>query len=139
MKKLLCLVLSCALCHANAESNKDFSSDLNASQLSLLGSVVVVWGSGEALSKAGTVVADSVETVGDSVKVVLKGASNASTTTLKLSTAALGKASLAAGTVVQVVTMSTGFALVVSGEVIAFFPNEAGKALLHHSNYAPKG
>lgn len=139
MKKLLPLLLACVLCSANAESNKNFSGDLNASQLSILASVVVVWGSAETLSNAGTVVAESVEKVGDTITVVLKGASKASTTTLKLSSAALGKASLAAGTVVNVVTMSTGFALVVSGEVIAFFPNEAGKALLHRSSYTPKG
>ena len=47
--------------------------------------------------------------------------------------AAAGGLSLATGTVLEVVTASTGQVLVMSGRAIAFLPNEAGKALLHHA------
>ena len=46
---------------------------------------------------------------------------------------ALGGLSLATGAVLEVVTASTGYVLVMSGKTIAFLPNEAGKALLHHA------
>ena len=44
--------------------------------------------------------------------------------------------SLAAGTTLEVAALSTGHALVLSGKVLAFIPNEAGKALLHHARAA---
>ena len=41
--------------------------------------------------------------------------------------------SLMAGTVVKVVAVSTGHMLVLSGKAIAYVPNAAGNAILHHS------
>jgi hypothetical protein len=70
---------------------------------------------------------------GDSVVVVLKAVGDGSKATVQFSGKALEGVSVAAGTAVSVVAMSAGHALVVSGQVIAFLPNEAGKALLHHS------
>lgn len=99
-------------------------SDLSASVAA--GSVLTVL-------VAGSLLVESVETVGDGVSVVLKSAADGSKATVQFSGKALQGVSLGAGTAVSAVAMSAGYALVVSGKVIAFLPNEAGKALLHHS------
>lgn len=132
MKSLLCLVLACTLCNAAArEPTRGYNS--NASEMSALGSVIVVGGTMSLLADSGTAVVESVENAGESTLVVIKGATEASRVTLKMSGKVVTGASLAAGTAVSVVTMASGHALVVAGKVIAFLPNEAGKALLHHS------
>jgi len=97
------------------------------------GSAVVVGGSLSMLVASGMVVVASVETVGEGIVVVLKGASEAGGASIRMSAKAAEGLSLAAGTVVSVVAMSTGHMLVLSGKAIAFIPNEVGKALLHHS------
>ena len=136
MKMLVCLVMAYTLCTAQAEGNyNNMFKNSTASEMSAFASVIVVLGSVEALGSAGTAVVESVEKVGDTITVVFKGASNASRTTVRGSSAVLGTTSLAVGTAVNVVTMSTGFALVSAGQVLAFFPNEAGKALMHQSRY----
>jgi hypothetical protein len=96
-------------------------------------SAVVVAGSVLTVFAAGSLVVESVELVGDGAVVVLKAAGDGSKATVQFSGKALEGVSVAAGTAVDVVAMSAGHALVVSGKVIAFLPNEAGKALLHHS------
>ena len=97
------------------------------------GSAVVVGGTLSMLAGSGAVVIASVETVGEGIVVVLKGASEAGGASIQMSAKAAEGLSLAAGTVVSVVAMSTGHMLVLSGKAIAFIPNEVGKALLHHS------
>lgn len=134
MKMLVCLVMACTLCSARAENYKALNNS-TPSEMSAFASVLVVMGSVGALSAAGTVVVESVEKTGDVITVVLKGASDASRTTIRGSAKALGKASLAVGSAVELVTMASGYALMASGDVIAFFPNEAGSALLHQSRY----
>ena len=104
-----------------------------ASQASANLSGVVVFGSVLSVAAAGSLVVASVRTVGEGVEVVLESAVDASRTTVRLSGKALGGLSLATGTVLEVVTASTGYVLVMSGKTIAFLPNEAGKALLHHA------
>ncbi len=134
MKTVLCLVLACTLCHANVsarEPTRGYNS--NASEMSALGSVVVVYGTMSLLANSGNTIVESLEKAGESTIVVLKGATEASRVTLKMSGKAVVSASLATGTAVSVVAMASGYALVVAGAVIAFIPNEAGKALLHHS------
>ena len=120
------LALACATSQA-ADASQAVSRDLG----SLAASVVV----GSVLTVAGAtfLVVESVATVGDGVAVVLSNAADGSQATLQFSGKALEGASLAAGTAVSVVAMSAGHALVVSGKVIAFLPNAAGRALLHHS------
>lgn len=103
------------------------------SQASANLSAVVVGGSILTLAAAGSVVVASVRTVGDGLEVVLESAVDASRATVRLSSTAAGGLSLATGTVLEVVTASTGQVLVMSGRAIAFLPNEAGKALLHHA------
>lgn len=104
-----------------------------ASQASANLSGVVVFGSVLSVAAAGSLVVASVRTVGEGLEVVLESAFDASRTTVRLSGKALGGLSLATGTVLEVVTASTGYVLVMSGKTIAFLPNEAGKALLHHA------
>jgi hypothetical protein len=120
------LVLACTTGQA-ADGSQAVSRDLG----SLAASVVV--GSVLTVAGASSLVVESVQTVADGVEVVLSSAVDGSKATLQFSGKALEGASLAAGTAVSVVAMSAGHALVVSGKVIAFLPNEAGKALLHHS------
>ena len=80
-----------------------------------------------------SVVVASATAVGDGIEIVLESAGQASRATVRLSGEAARGLSIGAGTVLQVVAMSTGQALVLSGKVLAFIPNEAGQALLHHA------
>lgn len=138
MKTVLCLVLACTLCNVNGNAAAREAANYNrhnstASEMSAFGSIVVVAGTMSLLADSGTAVVESVEKAGESFVIVLKGATEASRVTLKMSGKAVTSASLAAGTAISVVTMASGYALVAAGAVIAFIPNEAGKALLHHS------
>lgn len=140
MKMLVCLAMACTLagasCAAHAEGNyNNLFKGSTASEISVFASAVVVLGTVEGLASAGTAVVESVEKAGDSITVVFKGASNASRTAVKGSSAVLGATSVAVGSSVDVVTMASGFVLVSSGKVLAYFPNEAGKALMHQSRY----
>lgn len=103
------------------------------SQASANLSGTVVFGSVLGVAAAGSLVVASVETVGDGLVVVVESLADGSRATLRLSGRAVGGLSIAAGTAVEVVTASTGHVLAVSGKAIAFIPNEAGKALLHHA------
>lgn len=105
-----------------------------ASEGSAAGSGLVILGSMSVVVGSGYVVVKSVETVADGVVIVLQGASEAATASIKLSGQAARGLSVAAGTVVTVSTQTTGHLLVVSGRAIAFVPNEIGLALLHHSS-----
>ncbi|WP_036212740.1 hypothetical protein [Massilia alkalitolerans] len=131
MKRLLLaalLGLACTSTHAAGHAGQ---SELSNASANLSG--VVVGGSILTLAATGSVVVASVRTVGDGIEVVLEGAADASRATVRLSGRAAAGVSLAAGTALEVVTASTGYVLVMSGKAIAFLPNEAGKALLHHS------
>jgi len=96
-------------------------------------SATVVAGSVLSVAVGGSMVVISVRAIGDGLEVVLEGASDASTATIRLSGEAAKGLSIAAGTVVSVTAVSTGHLLVASGKVLAFIPNEIGKTLIHHS------
>ncbi|QJE02116.1 hypothetical protein HH212_20565 [Massilia forsythiae] len=113
-----------------ASGNGDASAP---SRLSADASGLVIAGSLVAVSVTGSVVVAAVETSAEGVDLVLQGAGQASTATVRLSGQAARGLSLAAGTVLQVVATATGQVLVLSGKALAFIPNEAGKALLHHA------
>jgi hypothetical protein len=133
MKTLLCLVFACAVCSAAHARGSFPTYNSNASEMSALGSVIVVGGTVSMLAGSATTVVESVEKVGESTVVVLKGAVEGSRVTLKMSGKAVAGASIVAGTAVSVVNMASGVALVVAGSVIAFIANDSGKVLLHHS------
>ncbi|WP_152594591.1 hypothetical protein [Massilia sp. BSC265] len=122
------LGLACTTSQANGHAGQ---SELSNASANLSG--VVVGGSILTLAAAGSVVVASVRTVADGIEIVLVGAADASRATVRLSGQAAGGVSIAAGTTLAVVTASTGYVLVMSGKALAFLPNEAGKALLHHS------
>jgi hypothetical protein len=133
MKILATVLLFCASGGAFA-SGQQLSADLSsASQLVAEGSATVVYGSLSAIAASGSAVVASVEVVADASIVVLAGALDAGKASVRLSGRAAQGASVAVGTAVDVVAMSTGYMLVAAGKVLAFVPNEAGKALLHHS------
>ncbi|MGJ9417170.1 hypothetical protein ACHAC9_05295 [Massilia sp. CMS3.1] len=133
MRHLLVVSLfSFAIASGTASAAPDgASSALSQASANLSG--VVVGGSILTVAAAGSVLVASVRTVGDVLEIVLESAVDASRTTVRVSSAAAGGLSLATGTVLEVVAASTGYVLVMSGKAIAFLPNEAGKALLHHA------
>lgn len=131
MTRLLCAALLGLACSATHAAGHAGQSELSNASANLSG--VVVGGSLLTLAATGSVVVASVRTVGDGIEVVLEGAADASRATVRLSGRTAAGVSLAAGTALEVVTASTGYVLVMSGKAIAFLPNEAGKALLHHS------
>ena len=136
MKQLFATALLCAATLAPlaqaANSDTTYASD-HAS----MASAIVLVGSMSLLAAAGEVVVDTVEDVADGSVLVLKsaakGASSAATASVKLSRKAAQGLGLAAGTVLDVVAVSTGHVLVLSGKTIAYLPNAAGQAILHHS------
>ncbi|UGQ45713.1 hypothetical protein [Massilia endophytica] len=131
MKRLMiATLLSIAMSASHAGDASQASNPSNA-----IGdmSATVVAGSVLSVAVTGSVVVASVKEIGDDLEILLEGASDASTATVRLSGKAAKGLSVAAGTVVQVTAVSTGHLLVASGKVLAFIPNEAGKALLHHS------
>jgi hypothetical protein len=132
MKRLLSICLFCAV-SASASANGGVSEVSRASQSLGEASGVVLLGSLSMVAASGAIVVTSVEAVGEGVVVVLKGASDAGQASIRLTGKAAEGLSVAAGTAVSVVAVSTGYMLVLSGKAIAFIPNEAGKALLHHS------
>lgn len=134
MKHVLAITLLCAASLTAQAANSDTT---NASDNASMASAIVLVGSMSVLAAAGEIVIDKVEDVADGSVLVLKSAatsaSAAATASVKLSQKAMQGLSLAAGTVVKVVAVSTGHMLVLSGKAIAYVPNAAGNAILHHS------
>ena len=104
-----------------------------ASQASLAASGFVVAGSSELIRGSAQLTVVAVQTVGESVVIVLRGASEAGTVSVRTSETIARAASVAAGTSVRVVAESVGYALYVGAQLIAFVPNEIGRALIHQS------
>lgn len=136
MKQLFATALLCAATLAPLAQAAN-SDTTNASDHASMASAIVLVGSMSLLAAAGEVVVDTVEDVADGSVLVLKstakGASSAATASVKLSRKAAQGLALAAGTVLDVVAVSTGHVLVLSGKTIAYLPNAAGQAILHHS------
>ena len=137
MKTIIPALLMCLACsvapHAQATGDQGSRALSNASGLVAQGSATVVYGSLSAVAASGTIVVESVQVAGDASMVVLAGASDAASATLRLSGKAIEGASVVAGASVVVMAVSTGYVLVAAGQVIAFIPNEIGRSLLHHS------
>jgi hypothetical protein len=136
MKTIFPALLLCFACSAAplASAHGDGSTALsNASGLLALGSASVVVGSLSLVAGSGAVIVETVQAVGGASVVVLRGASEGVSATVRLSANVAGGASLVAGASVTLVAASTGYLLVSAGQVIAFIPNEIGRSLLHHS------
>lgn len=132
MSHLLATALLCAATLAPLAQAAN-SDTTNASDNASMASAIVLVGSMSLLAAAGEVVVDTVEDVADGSVLVLKSAAKGATASVKLSQKAMQGLSLAAGTVVNVVAVSTGHMLMLSGKTIAYVPNAAGNAILHHS------
>lgn len=136
MKQLFATALLCAATLASLAQAAN-SDTTNASDHASMASAIVLVGSMSLLAAAGEVVVDTVEDVADGSVLVLKStaksASSAATASIKLSPKAAQGLALAAGTALDVVAVSTGHVLVLSGKTIAYLPNAAGQAILHHS------
>lgn len=137
MFSALSICLACLACsvtpQVQASGDQAASALSNASSLVAQGSATVLYGSLSAVAASGAVVIESVQLAGDASMVVLAGASDAASATLRLSGKAIEGASLVAGASVVVLAVSTGYVLVAAGQVLAFVPNEIGRSLLHHS------
>lgn len=134
-RRLLLAALLGLACSTSQGAGHAGQSELSNASANLSG--VIVGGSILTLAATGSVVVASVRAVGDGIEVVLESAADASRATVRLSGRAAGAVSVAAGTTLEVVTASTGYVLVISGKALAFLPNEAGKALLHHARVSP--
>lgn len=94
---------------------------------------VVVSGSASVLAAGSILTVMAVEKTGEAVVLILKGASETATVSVRIGTDLSGQASVALGTTVSIVAESTGQALVASGKIIGFIPNAVGQSLIHHS------
>ena len=115
-----------------------FSQTLsNASTASLIGSGFVVAGASQVIQGSAQLTVTALQAAGESVIVVMRGVSEATTVSVKASATAVGAASVAVGSAVQVVAESAGNSLYVAGKLIAFIPNEISRALIHQSRHEP--
>ena len=64
--------------------------------------------------------------------IVIAASGTATVASLEVGLDVAGHASLAVGQAVEMVATGAGYLLFVSGQAIAFLPNEAGRALIHH-------
>ncbi|MDB5961626.1 MAG: hypothetical protein JWP59_2920 [Massilia sp.] len=136
---LVAVLLAATTLAAAAPGGPQGSTHLsNASNLVADGSATVIGGSLLTVAAAGSVVVASVEVAGDASVLVLRGAADGVTASVRLSGQAARNASNVAGASVEVVALSTGYLLVTAGRVIAFVPNEIGRALLHSSRVAER-
>lgn len=121
-----------------AQSDASRASANSSAGLSIAtGSVVA--GTASLIAGSAILSVKAVEKVGDSVVVVLEGASEVATVSVKVAASAAGTASLAVGSAVKVVAEASGHALYLAGKLIAFIPNEIGRSLVHHSGVKKTG
>ncbi|MBX3648318.1 MAG: hypothetical protein KF766_11690 [Rhodocyclaceae bacterium] len=140
MKLKSVVLLSAALLIAVPTFAQDPSrASANASAAASRAVGVVVAGTASVLAAGSVLTVQAIEKAGESVVLVLKSASDATTVSIRVAADLSGNASVAVGTAVSVVAESTGQALVVSGKIIAFIPNEIGKSLIHHSRVKNQG
>lgn len=134
MKLKSVVLLSAALLLSVPSFAQDASrASANASAAASRAVGVVVGGTASVLAVGSVLTVQAIEKLGESVVLVLKSASEATTVSVKVAADLSGNASVAVGTSITVVAESTGNALVASGKIIAFIPNEIGKSLIHHS------
>ena len=111
----------------------DGSAVSQASTLSAEGASVLVAGSVETLASTPVLSVTAVNAVAEGAIVVLRGASEAATVSVRVTPEIAGHLSQAVGATVKVVSESAGYALIYGGEMIAFVPNALGRRLLHHA------
>ena len=108
------------------------SAPSTLSELSLLPVAVSVVAVPAVLSGVGAMTVVSVEAASDGTVWVLERASDGARATFQVSQQGAGHALVSVGTAVTVTAFSAGWLLSNAGKALAYVPNEAGKALLHH-------
>lgn len=103
-----------------------------ASAISVAPSVELASIALETIPAGSELVVRSVEVVGESVLVTVTAAAGGASFVLELTAQAASGLVLVAGTVVWVAIVSGGYLLSVAGEVLAFVPDAATRALMHH-------
>ena len=64
--------------------------------------------------------------------VVIEASGAAATASVEVGAEVVGRLSIAAGQAVEVVATGSGYVIRIAGQIVAFVPNEAGRALVHH-------
>jgi hypothetical protein len=118
---------------AHAQSTTASQGLSSASAASIAASGLVVRGSLAGAEASGQFLVASIETVGESTVIVLRGVSNATEASVQLAGHLARDMAISVGTVVTVLAEAVGYALLAGGRLIAYVPNEAGRALLHHA------
>lgn len=117
----------------DARAHNDGHSTLSdASALSMLPLAVSVAAPSVLLVGGAAFTVVAVEAASNGTVWVLERASDGVQTSVTVSGAVAGGASLAVGAAVVVTAVSAGWILSAAGQVIAFVPNEIGRALMHH-------
>jgi hypothetical protein len=127
------LVASTPSAFAQGSSTRGSQNSSNASAASLAASGFVVAGSAELIASGAQLTIMAIQATGETVVIVMRGASEAATVSVRTSAKLAQEASAAVGTAVRVVAESVGFSLYVGARLIAFVPNEIGRALIHQS------
>lgn len=134
------IMLVAALSNGSAWAQSEASrASANSSAGMSIATGSIVAGTASLIVGSAVLTVQAVEKAGDSVVVVLKGASEAATVSVKLAASAVGNVSVAVGSTVKVVAEASGYALYLAGKLIAFIPNEVGKSLVHHSEVKKVG
>lgn len=130
---LVVLVASAPGAYAQGGSTRGSQNLSNASAASIAASGFVVAGSSELIQTSANLTVSAIEAAGESVVIVMRGASEAVTVSVRTSAVVAREASVAVGSAVRVVAESVGHALYVGAKLVAFVPNEIGRALIHHA------
>lgn len=133
---LLSALLGTAPVWAQSEASRA-SANSSAGLSIVTGSIVA--GTASLIAASAVLTVEAIEKTGESVVLVLKGASETVTVSVKVAASAAGTASLAVGSAVRVVAEASGYALYSGAKLIAFIPNEIGKSLVHHSEVKKAG
>lgn len=129
-------MLALSVGHAAGPSDASVeASALSAASAGLTASVVVT-GSIEVLALSGRAVVASVEAVEGGCVLVLHGASDAGSATIRIVGMSAEEAGRLVGGVVMISAATTGYVLRNAGRIIAFVPDTVGTALLHSARVA---
>lgn len=133
---LLSALLGAAPAWAQSEASR---ASANSSEGLSVATGSIVAGTASLIVGSAILTVEAIEKTGESVVLVLKGASETATVSVKVAASAAGTASLAVGSAVRVVAEASGYALYSGAKLIAFIPNEIGKSLVHHSHVKKAG
>ena len=106
-----------------------------ASRASVHASAQIIDGSVALIGAGGELTLAAIEIVGDSTRLVLKGARGTVTVSLKVSTTTARVLAASVGAAVETVAVTAGHLLIVSGESVAFLLNADAAEHRHHRTW----